>query len=167
MDINWCTRNGFSMQGVPLLANKACVSLLAVSPLIKMIFAPSSGRFFWIQACTSAPFISPGIRMSEITPPYCPPERCFSPSAPEDAFTTAYPLRSSAALRNAITDGSSSINRYGSRQSNGRRQFHRPASFAAMAGSSAAMGIRTTNVLPPLSALFQHKISPPCARTIP
>src|ERR1700676_193540 len=51
--------------------------------------------------------------MSEITPLYCPPASCFKPSAPEDAFTTEYPFRSSAAFRNAITDGSSSINKIG------------------------------------------------------
>src|SRR5262249_38937675 len=45
MEISCCTRNGFSMQGVPLRAKSACVSLLAVSPLIKMIRDFSSGRF--------------------------------------------------------------------------------------------------------------------------
>src|SRR5438874_9780142 len=51
--------------------------------------------------------------MSEITPAYRPFESRCSPSAPDEAFTTAYPLRSSAARKNAITDGSSSISRIG------------------------------------------------------
>src|SRR6267143_4293976 len=101
------------MHGAPLFAKNDCVSLLAVSPLINIIRALSSGRFFWIQACTSAPFTAPGIRMSEITPAYCPFESRCNPSAPDAASTTAYPLRSSAARRNAITDGSSSISRIG------------------------------------------------------
>src|SRR5258708_25349503 len=51
--------------------------------------------------------------MSEITPAYRPFESRCNPSAPDEAFTTAYPLRSSAARRKAITDGSSSISRIG------------------------------------------------------
>src|SRR5260370_2045467 len=51
--------------------------------------------------------------MSEITPAYLPFESRCNPSAPDEAFTTAYPLRSSAARRKAITDGSSSMSRIG------------------------------------------------------
>src|SRR5258708_6213998 len=51
--------------------------------------------------------------MSEITPRYRPFRSRCNPSAPDEAFTTAYPLRSSAAFKNAITDGSSSISRIG------------------------------------------------------
>src|SRR5580704_1179419 len=51
--------------------------------------------------------------MSDITPAYRPFESRSNPSAPEAAFTTAYPLRSSAARKNATTDGSSSITRIG------------------------------------------------------
>src|SRR5260370_16882640 len=51
--------------------------------------------------------------MSEITPAYRPFESRCNPSAPDEAFTTAYPSRSSAARRKAITDGSSSISRIG------------------------------------------------------
>src|SRR5712692_475240 len=53
------------------------------------------------------------MRMSEITPAYLPFESRCNPSAPDEAFTTAYPLRSSAALRKAMTDGSSSMSRIG------------------------------------------------------
>src|SRR5207245_285463 len=75
--------------------------------------AHSSGRFFWIQACTSAPFTAPGMRMSEITPEYFPPLSMFNPSAPDAALATAYPWRSSAARRKAVTEGSSSMSRMG------------------------------------------------------
>src|SRR2546430_8430650 len=51
--------------------------------------------------------------MSEITPAYRPFESRCNPSSPDKALTTAYPLRSSAARRKAITDGSSSISRIG------------------------------------------------------
>src|SRR5260370_42106999 len=51
--------------------------------------------------------------MSELTPAYRPLESRCNPSAPDEAFTTAYPLRSSAARRKAITDGSSSMSRIG------------------------------------------------------
>src|SRR4029077_12771598 len=68
IDISCCTRKGFSMHGVPLCARNACVSLFAVSPLMRMMRAFNSGRFFWIQLWTSAPFTAPGIRMSDITP---------------------------------------------------------------------------------------------------
>src|SRR5258708_32395805 len=51
--------------------------------------------------------------MSEITPAYLPFESRCNPSAPDEAFTTAYPLRSSAARRKAITDGSSSMSKIG------------------------------------------------------
>src|SRR5262245_57175836 len=51
--------------------------------------------------------------MSEITPAYFPLESCFSPCSPEEASTTVYPRRSSAARKNAITEGSSSISRIG------------------------------------------------------
>src|SRR5258708_13391589 len=51
--------------------------------------------------------------MSEIPPAYRPFKSRCNPSAPDEAFTTAYPLRSSAAFKNAITDGSSSISRIG------------------------------------------------------
>src|SRR5260370_40071477 len=51
--------------------------------------------------------------MSEITPAYRPFESRCNPSAPDEAFTTAYPFRSSAARRKAITDGSSSMSRIG------------------------------------------------------
>src|SRR5712692_5436880 len=51
--------------------------------------------------------------MSEITPAYRPFESFLSPSSPEEAFTTAYPRRSSAARRNAMTEGSSSISKMG------------------------------------------------------
>src|ERR1700724_51746 len=101
------------MQGVPLCARNACVSLLAVSPLIRIMRAHNSGRFFWIQACTSAPFTAPGMRMSEMTPEYFPPLSIFNPSAPEAALATAYPWRSSAARRKAVTEGSSSMSRMG------------------------------------------------------
>ena len=37
------------MQGVALSANSACVSLFAVSPLIRMMRMLSSGRFTLIQ----------------------------------------------------------------------------------------------------------------------
>src|ERR1700682_477423 len=46
IEISCWTRNGFSMQGVPLLASKACVSLFAVSPLIKMMRERKCGWFF-------------------------------------------------------------------------------------------------------------------------
>src|SRR5437879_183556 len=49
--------------------------------------------------------------MSEITPAYRPFESFCNPSAPDEAFTTSYPLRSSAARKNAVTDGSSSMSR--------------------------------------------------------
>src|SRR6266478_2088276 len=101
------------MHGVPLCARNACVSLFAVSPLIKIMRAFNSGRFFCIQPCTSAPFTAPGMRMSEITPAYLPFESRCNPSAPDEAFTTAYPRRSSAARRKAITEGSSSISKIG------------------------------------------------------
>src|SRR5258708_20673166 len=101
------------MHGVPLCARNACVSLFAVSPLMRMMRVFSSGQFFWIHPCTSAPFTAPGIRMSEITPAYLPFESRCNPSAPDEAFTTAYPLRSSAARRKAVTDGSSSMSRIG------------------------------------------------------
>src|SRR5256886_12626549 len=51
--------------------------------------------------------------MSEITPAYRPFESLCNPSAPDEAFTTSYPLRSSAARKNAVTDGSSSMSRIG------------------------------------------------------
>src|SRR5207302_10662896 len=51
--------------------------------------------------------------MSEITPAYRPFESRCNPSAPDEAFTTAYPLRSNAARKKAVTDGSSSISRIG------------------------------------------------------
>src|SRR5215469_137356 len=45
---------------------------------------------------------------------------------------------------------------------------HRPPSAAAAAkADSEAMGMRTTKVLPVSPSLFQHRISPPWARTIP
>src|SRR4029077_6152470 len=111
--INCCTRNGFSMHGVLLWAKNACVSLFAVSPLIRIMRAHSSGRFFWIQACTSAPLTAPGMRMSEITPEYLPAVSIWRPSAPDEALATEYPWRSSAARRKAVTEGSSSISKMG------------------------------------------------------
>src|SRR5437016_14502616 len=51
--------------------------------------------------------------MSEITPAYRPFESRCNPSTPDEACTTAYPLRSNAARRKAITDGSSSMSRIG------------------------------------------------------
>src|SRR6516165_7859527 len=88
IEISCWTRKGFSMHGVALSRSSVCVSLLAVSPLIRMIRPPRSGRFFLIQWCTSAPLMLPGIRMSEMTPAYSPSARCPSPSAPEAACTT-------------------------------------------------------------------------------
>src|SRR2546426_303758 len=64
--------------------------------------------------------------MSEITPAYRPFESRCNPSAPDEAFTTAYPLRSSAARRNAITDGSSSMSRIGPPVHNARCAFIAP-----------------------------------------
>src|SRR5215472_881337 len=51
--------------------------------------------------------------MSEITPAYRPLQSCLSPSSPDRTSTTAYPRRSKAARKNAMTDGSSSISRIG------------------------------------------------------
>src|SRR5208337_5461595 len=109
--ISFCTRKGFSRQGVALLASNDCVSLLAVSPLINIIRLLNSGRFLRIHSCTSAPLMDPGMRMSEITPANAPASNCFKPAAPEDACTTLYPRRSSAARTKALTEGSSSITR--------------------------------------------------------
>src|SRR5208283_3002556 len=113
MEISSWTRNGFSMQGVVLFANKSCVSLFAVSPLIRMILPLSSGRFARIHWCTSAPLIFPGIRISVITPAYVPLASCRKPSSPLAACTTVYPRLSRAARTKALTEVSSSIRRIG------------------------------------------------------
>src|SRR5713226_4591693 len=78
------------------------------------------------------------MRMSEITPAYRPLESRCNPSAPDEAFTTAYPLRSSAARRNAITDGSSSMSRIGP-----------PVHSACCALIALLLSMQRPQVLPP------------------
>src|ERR1700756_4421342 len=87
-EMNWRTRNGFSTQGAPVLRRVSTVSSLAISPVMNTIREASSGRFFAIQACTSAPFTPPGVRMSETTPRKCPDSRRRKASTPDSVQIT-------------------------------------------------------------------------------
>jgi len=76
---------------------------LRLSPLIRIIRDRSAGRFVLNPRMNLGPVHRPGIRMSLITQ-RTSPAQCCSPSAPEFACTTEYPVRSSAARKNAVTE---------------------------------------------------------------
>ena len=74
---------------MPACASSATVSVLAVSPVIKIIRVATSGRCRFSHSCTSAPVIPPGVRKSEITPRKSLVARISSPSAALGASTEA------------------------------------------------------------------------------
>jgi len=107
------------------------------------------------------------MRISEITPEYLPAVSIFKPSAPDAAVRYRIPV---ALERRAQESGH---RRLILDEQNGRYCGDVCAFIAGLFGKSRGYagfigdGTRTTNVLPLSSELFQQRISPPWARTMP